>query len=245
MQIHLPGKQINVQVKPLTVKDINMLTDPSAMQNPETHNTILKSGLADKDIDPMDLIQGDRNALFIGIRRATYGNDYDVSLQCPACRTKQEFAVDLSAMEEKPGNQEAIQAFYDDPKNATFQYRFSDDVVANCKFLDGHDFKKQHALAKKKQDSLVTEGLLLQIKSLSGMKEGMQAKQYVNSMPAGELHDFLEFLGEQAPGIDNSVEVKCQNGFCGNEFDFQLPIDVGNFFKRSSKKKPSETSSST
>jgi hypothetical protein len=46
-----------------------------------------------KDLD--QLLAGDQEAILIGIRQATFGNNLDFSGRCPNCSTPQSFVVDL------------------------------------------------------------------------------------------------------------------------------------------------------
>jgi len=245
MEIHLPGLDQIVNVRPLKVKEINLLTDRASLQNGETVNRLLKDALVDSFIDPITLLDGDRNAILFGVRRATWLDDYDITVSCPACRQRQDFTVDLSNIQEKSGDRDLIKKRYEEPNFlAPFQFKGC-GLTAWWRFTDGSDFKKLIDINKKKSNQLASESLALRIKRIEGSKEGVPIKRVLEELDASDMSDFNEYYDECAPGHDTKVDLICTNGLCGAEFTVDMPIEPENFFKRSVRGRRSSIVSST
>ena len=68
-----------VEMKYMTAKEEDILTNQSYIQKGVVLDKLLKSLIVDKKINIDDLIVGDKNALLVGSRILGYGKDYDVT----------------------------------------------------------------------------------------------------------------------------------------------------------------------
>ena len=83
-----------IPVYPLTVKDELTLKTPDALMNGQGMAEIIKS-CCPNIIDPWSMPIVDVDAVFIGIRLASYGPGMDITTTCPHCKERNEYTVDL------------------------------------------------------------------------------------------------------------------------------------------------------
>ena len=60
--------QETLDIKPMTAKEEDILTSRAYIKNGSVISKLIQSCLVDKNIDPDELISGDRNALLIALR---------------------------------------------------------------------------------------------------------------------------------------------------------------------------------
>lgn len=238
MLIKLPALGIEVPVRPMKVREFDLITNQAKMASGEALEELLSSCLeCDPKPDVSRMLSADRNALLIGIRRATFGNMYEFSVKSPFDHENkpQTYEVDLSQLEIKKGNTELVKRRLENPE-ATFPYEMADGTKILWRFTDGTDVRK--ALKAMKSDSKATQDLLLRIVKVEGLEEkGIPLKRWLSDMNYADMQDFNDYYEENSPGVDETVELICQK--TGEMFTVQLEISAENFFKRSSRKKTS------
>lgn len=235
LSVELPALSQTVRVRGLKVKEIDKLTDKKQMVSGEALNSILSDCLLTEGVDTMKMLNCDRNELFMAIRRATFGDDIDVVVSCPFCaenaqNAKQEFTIDLSKLEKKPGNKDLLKQAVADPAHS---FPFTLPVSGKkiwWKYPDGGDFQKGMT-ASRSSGRIVSANLAIRIVKVDTDEP---KKVFIENMDYADLEAFQEMLKEVDPGSDEKVSLTCQN--CGEEFMNELPLDSANFFKRSAKK---------
>jgi hypothetical protein len=107
-EVTLPGGFINREgalVKYAEVRELNGADEESIARSGTTGralNTMLQRGLVSlgmestskEDLDT--LLSGDRDAILIGVRRATFGNTIDFQGSCPSCSAEQDIVLNLT-----------------------------------------------------------------------------------------------------------------------------------------------------
>ena len=89
----------HVEVFYLTAKEEDILTSPNMVNSGKMFEYLLKSVFVNKNIDPSDLLLGDRNTLLTWLRTTGYGSDYNAQLQCTSCNGKFEYTFNLAALD--------------------------------------------------------------------------------------------------------------------------------------------------
>ena len=84
-----------VEVKYMTAKEEDILSNQSFIQKGVVLDKLLKSVIVNKDIDINTLIVGDKNALLIATRVLGYGKDYNVSVKGV------DYTIDMTTLENK------------------------------------------------------------------------------------------------------------------------------------------------
>jgi hypothetical protein len=81
-------------VYPMTVNDEITLRTPDGLLNGDAVMNLIKSCIPNIK-NPWNAPATDIDALLIGIRMASYGNDMDISVSCPECKKDSDFCLEL------------------------------------------------------------------------------------------------------------------------------------------------------
>ena len=107
-EVALPGGFINREgalIKYAEVRELNGADEESIARSGSTGRalaTMLQRGLVSLGMDSTSkedldtLLSGDRDAILIGIRRATFGNEIGFDLTCPSCKSQGAIVIDLT-----------------------------------------------------------------------------------------------------------------------------------------------------
>jgi hypothetical protein len=94
-------KIAKMSVAYLTAYDENMIVSPNLYRDNLILDYILQEKLLSKEIDPMDLLEGDRDAIILFLRASGYGNEYPITATDEATGKEFEAIVDLSKLKYK------------------------------------------------------------------------------------------------------------------------------------------------
>ena len=88
----------------LTAYDENMIVSPNLYRDNLILDYILQEKLLSKEIDPLDLLEGDREAIILFLRASGYGNEYPITATDEATGKEFDSIVDLSKLKYKEFN---------------------------------------------------------------------------------------------------------------------------------------------
>lgn len=95
------SKQGRIAVSYLTAMDENIIISPNLYRDNMVLDIILKEKIRDPEIDPDDLLDGDRDAIILFLRSSAYGNMYNVTTTDPVTKKTFETKIDLSKIKYK------------------------------------------------------------------------------------------------------------------------------------------------
>ena len=81
-----------------------MIVSPNLYRDNLIIDYILQEKLLSKEIDPMDLLEGDREAIILFLRASGYGNEYPITATDEATGTEFDAVIDLSKLKYKEFN---------------------------------------------------------------------------------------------------------------------------------------------
>ena len=99
-----PDKIAKMPVAYLTAYDENMIVSPNLYRDNLIIDYILQEKLLSNEIDPMDLLEGDRDAIILFLRASGYGNEYPITATDELTGKEFEAVVDLSKLQYKEFN---------------------------------------------------------------------------------------------------------------------------------------------
>lgn len=193
-----------VEMKYMTAKEEDILTNQSYIQKGTVLDKLLQSLIVDKKINLDDLVVGDKNALLVGSRILGYGKDYDVTID------GSNYTIDLSTLENKEFDIKSLEQ----GKNE-FSYTIpSNDTVITYKLLTGKDEKaidrEIAGLKKLNKDASpeMSTRLKHMILSVDGNEERKDIREFVdNYLLARDSRAFREHVKNTQPDIDLSYVV--------------------------------------
>lgn len=166
--------------------------------------------------DIASLMEPERKAFLIAIRRESYGDEMRVELRCPSCKVEFAVNVDLSLLPEKPAPEG------ERPFTTTVDVDGTTAAVVKFDYLDG---RREKELAKTKVD-VMTTALLLRIREVEGTPRNKQAA-WLQDLPVLALKKLREDIQKTECGIDTKRTADCG---CGMEVEFDVMHQPGFFF---------------
>lgn len=219
-----------VDIKAMTAKEEDILTSRALIKKGTVITELIRSCLVDKNIDPDQLIAGDRNAVMTAIRITGYGANYTVDVDCPACSEKSKQNFNLAELPIKRLEISPVEF----GKNL-FEFRLPvSGKVVQFKFLNGKDEQEITVTAerKKKQgqqtDNLVTQKLMYSVVSVDGTTDKVKVQAFIRNMPARDSLALRKFMDSSEPGIDMKSWMSCPS--CDESSEVRLPMGVSFFW---------------
>jgi hypothetical protein len=206
-----PGKPESVEVEYLTAMDENILTSPNLLRSGKFLDVLLKRKIKSKNIDPEQLLSGDRNAILIWLRATGYGEKYPV-IGVDDEGEEFETEVDLTKLKTKEIGAEP-------DENGLFDFELP-MTKKKIKFRlltvkDEDDISKRNDAQEKRKSEFtdtLTHKLGLHIMSVDGKTDKQWIHNYVRVMPARDSLALRKYISGIEPGIDLNVEVAGPGG---------------------------------
>jgi hypothetical protein len=169
------------------------------------------------------LLVGDRDALILGIRSATYGDAIDIpEWQCPECGASSDLSIKLSQIETKTIEDPKAEMFFEVPlrKGGSAKVRLANgaDQVAvfeNLKWTQAE------------RDSRLLSRCVLEIHKDNTARSVQLEPSLVRNMSIPDRRSIIKELSERQPGPRYN-DIKFTHDACGNEVSLQL--SVGDLF---------------
>ena len=227
-----PNGKKSVKVKYLTADEDDILFSPELIKSGRVFDALLQTVIIDKDLNPDDMIVGDRNAILIHARKTSIGEEYvPGKMTCPSCGEVYEPKVNLSELKLK---------YIEHLPNEKGEYDFMFPIIKkNIKFrlLNGRDenrISKATQATKKtgttsfKFSKGVTERYRLQIMEVEGNRDKTYIAKFISAMPMKDSLVFREYTKLISPGVDFNYTFECTN--CGHQYEDDVPVTYKLFY---------------
>ncbi len=223
------GVDREAEVQELTGEHEEALAKARAGNNPAKFlNTLLQSGVVSIGGKPVtnnmlsSLIQGDLDALLLGIRRATFGEEFEVfDVPCISCEKSNDLKLDLSKIPVKE---------LEDPSVREFEVDLRRDRKARVKFPTGdvqnEIFKKQMTVPE--MNSITLAECVLGFTTAGGNYKPSNGLSDIKKLGIVDRRTIQDFIYTNQPG-PRYDEVTASCGTCGSEV--LVPLSVGILFR--------------
>lgn len=216
-----------LDLKLMTAKEEDILTSTNLLQKGIVLDKLVESLIVDKTIKPNDILLGDWNAILIAARILGYGKDYEVSINCPNCESRNDTVINLEEIKEKEldfnslkkGNNEFEFILPLSGQKITFRLLNHGDEVAVVSELNM--IKKIGVSAE------VTTRIRKSIVAVEGSRDPKVIREFVERMPARDAAAYREHVNKVSPDVDLTFTFNCAS--CSHTQRMGVPIDV-NFF---------------
>lgn len=226
--VTLPGGYIDVEGKlhtDATVRELNG-ADEEALARPEVGKSLgrfmqllLQRGVT--RVGPYEnpsntvlgsMLLGDRDTLLLAIRRATYGDELALSIECPACNSTLDLKYDLST--------DIPMKAMENPLERTFvtKTRSGHELIATLAV--GSDAEAILNAGTKSVPELNSLLLSRCLKTPSGNPLGIEG---VRRLGIQDRHRFVDELTDRQPGPQyQKLDIECPT--CAKEFPLSLTV---------------------
>ena len=218
-----PLKSGKLEIKYMTAKEEDILTNQSYIQKGIVLDKLLESVIVDKTVNLKDLLIGDKNAILIATRILGYGKNYSFTYK------GETIDVDLTELNNKPFDDSLI---VEEKNELPFTLPHSNAIIT-FKLLNGHDEAKIEAELKglkkinPKSSADLSTRLKYMIVSVDGSSEKKDIREFVDGyFLAQDSRAFRKHINDFQPDVDMNVSITTLEG--GDE-DINVPIGL-NFF---------------
>lgn len=168
-----------------------------------------------------ELTVGDRVFLMFAIRRTSLGDEYPFRDQCPECKYKGIFNLDLADLEVKQ---------MEDRSKRVFDITLPSGKKAQFRPLVGKDEEKL-SKATNSNDAM-TLAILLRLEMLDDEAPNVRL---VKSLGLKDRNALRAAFDKVEGGVNTTLDMQCSN--CGAEFERELDVGQAGFFFPSSVQK--------
>ena len=221
--------QETVEIKFMTTREEDILTNKSYIQKGVVIDRFIKSILVDKNINPDTLLISDRNAILVAARITGYSNEYEVATVCPACYKSAKTTFDLSLAKNYMPTDEDYKVWKCHPTDDRTYIAAMEKTKAMIEFkpLASSDEKKIETAAENKKrmnlpESSSTDLLKTMIISVNGNDDRSFVEDYISKMPALDSRLLRKIYSKIIPKIDMSYEYYCTN--CNETSVVEVPL---------------------
>jgi len=234
-QGHPLHEKATVEIKYMTAKEEDILTNVSLIKKGVVLDRLLHSVMLN-NLNPEDLLIGDKNALLVAARVTGYGSDYDTRVTCPSCTVSSEYTFDLSNVTEPEDSMEFMMELHKAQltNNGTFLITLpKTGIQVEVRPMNGHDEKKLVKWAEKKRknkmdESPVTDQMKTYIVSVSGNDDRVYVNSFVDTMPAIDARSLRLAYSKLVPDINLNQQFDCPN--CGQESRMEVQVNTDFFW---------------
>ena len=220
----------SVEIKMMTAKEEDILTNRSLIKKGVALNKMIQSLLVDKSINAKDLFIGDKNAIIINARISAYGPEYKTTVTCPACGEKQPYHFNLEEFENDYEHANTLPEGIQQNERGNFVMQLpKTGLSVEVRLLNGHD---EITPTKGKIENLT---LLTSLKkfvvSVNNVTDKNQVGKFLEVMPARDSRFLREKYAALVPNVDMTQDFECNS--CGHSEDLEVPLSAEFFWPRS------------
>ena len=218
--------QETIEIKHLTTKEEDILTNQSFLKNGTAIDRMLQSIIVDKRIKVKDLFVGDKNALVVASRIYGYGSDYTTKYACPSCGTVQQTSFNLQEMEhiDFETNQSEYDVTCDYETKSLFLTVPRSGVNLELRLIKEEKINPKN----KNKNNNISQYYKKIIKSVNGNSDPKYILSYIDSMAAIDSRFLRGVYYKIVPGVDFSLGFECNN--CGYESEVEVPLNAEFFW---------------
>ena len=222
-----------IEIKHMTAKEEDILTSKTLLKKGIAIDRVVASVIVDKSIDPASLLVGDRNAIIISLRAASYGSMYETTVMCPACQSKVNFAFNLQEANVYSG-EDLSSLDIARNEDGTFDIELpATKVTITFRLLTGREEKSylnnlEQDKRKKNGEKLVTRQLMAMIVAANG-DDRIETRRYVaENLPSMDSRHLRLAYKLANPNIDLTQNFECST--CGHEAEMEVPLGADFFW---------------
>lgn len=227
---HPLSGQDTVEIKFMTAKDEDLLTNRSLLKKGVAIDRIIDNLIKDDQVRGQSMYVGDRNAILIYARASAYGSIYKTKVTCPTCQTISKQNFDLHEHHTYAGDE------YEDydiqmTDNMTFKTTLPlSEIVAEVRPLVGAD---ELAMVKKSKgkiatDNLVTSQMRQFCVSFNGYDSRKVIDHVIDNMTATDSKHLRNVFKAVSPDLQIRDMFECPD--CGHEEEMTVPFGADFFW---------------
>ena len=217
-----------VSVEYMTSKDEDLLTTPSLIENGTVLDILLKRKIKTPNVNPNDLLTGDRSAIILFLRSSSYGAEYAVQVADPRTNALFKTNVNLNKLKYKKVNQKPDENGY-----FIVELPMRKKIIKFKLLTSGEEnilFKKAEAYKDASGEEFSeysTIKLKAHVVSIDEKTDRTYISKFVDAMPALDALTIRRKIIDVSPDVDMNYKFKTKDGY---KFNAELSIGIDFFF---------------
>lgn len=218
-----------IEIRHMTTAEEDILTSRVLLKKGTAIDKFLAK-LITNNVDPNDMLLGDKSALIVQARVDGYGAEYTTQVQCPACSARIKHTFDLFDHQMVEGEDVAhIDGCAATDRN-TFIISLDNGWEVEVRALNGHDEKKMSKAIQQRQkagmsESTIQEQLRHMIVSISGHTDRGTINKAIQHMTGKQSRKIRDIYSKVIPNVDLKQEVTCVECLTTSEMEVPLTSD--------------------
>lgn len=192
------SKLKKIPVAYLTAYDENLIVSPNLYKDGTFLDYMLKTKIMTNEIDPDDLLPGDRDAIILWLRGSGYGPEYPVTATDNVTGEKFETVVDLTQLKPKKFTLKG-----DANGHFNFELPFSKDKI-KFKFLSYKDMKKLEKMEENENVKLKKAKI---DEICDQLREYMLNDEDIDRQLKMKLNDAIKSIGEYSDNMSVDSDI--------------------------------------
>lgn len=233
-----------VEIKHLTATEENILTSAGLIKSGKFVDTLMKSVMKNKLINPDDLFVGDKNAILITIRVSSFGPEYRVNLVCTNQRCRKEYigTFMLDQLELKMFDKDNMPSGVQVVGRNLFEtllpvskskVRFKLLTQKAYDEIEQAQENRIKAMMKSKLpppevDTFSTDKLVKCIESVDGKTSKDHISKWVSKLPIKDSRRITSLIKKIEPKVIMKQEITCPH--CRDKKEVNMPLTVEFFW---------------
>lgn len=220
----------SAEIRCMTAREEDLITSAAIIKQGLVMQKLLKACLMNKSVDVDSLLIGDRDALVVAIRIASYGSSYKARVTCPHCDHTYDCTFELNRMPIKPFGAEPVE-----PHRNMFEVflpmskhrvRFKLLTVGDERNINQAEERKRNA--KIASENRITGPLHHQILSINTEEDPAKLSSMILNMRAGDSRMLRAHIAKVAPGVEMKQDAACPS--CVVTSEVSVPIGTTFFW---------------
>ncbi len=225
-----------ITIHHMTAREEDILSSRNLLRKGQALDELLKSCIETPNIDPLDILNCDRNAIFIAIRVSGFGSEYPIQVTCPSCGNlkSQTHIIDLSSLDVEYSEHAPLQ-----PHSNLFEFKLpKTGLHIKFKLLTGRDELNVSQLQEKTNpqseyltvtnEHEITLRMKQMILEIDGETNRSVISDAINSLPVLDSRAFRKFVDTIEPGVNMKSSFTCN--YCGSSEVVDIPISTDFFW---------------
>lgn len=221
-----------IEIKYMTAREEDILTSQNLVNRGIVLDKLFESIIL-SDVDPNDIVVGDKNAVYLASRIMAYGPEYQARIRCPECGTNQTIEVDLSALENKQvepppsrGNQFGLK-LPQSGKEITFKVLTHGDSKAIDQEIEQWDKLNESNVEVPRSEMSIRYKYI--ITSVDGETNKAKIKRFVtDGLTIRDARELMKRVKAVSPGVDQTFDFECSR--CDYAERVKIPFGIDFFW---------------
>lgn len=223
-----PLRSGTLEIFYMNASDEDILTSPNLIESGEFINVLLRAKIRNRQINVLELLKCDVDAILVWLRSSGYGPEYPVTVRCSSCNLKYDHEFDLSSLETKELDEEMLNS------DGLFEFTLPSGILVQFSLLslfDEEEVKKENAKLKKQLNIKYSQNSTLiysrLVKVIGNNSDVGYIRKFISSMSLKDARALKREIVRVSPGVIMEQFVTCPN--CQHSEDVDIPI-TSSFF---------------